>query len=175
MHMLKKTNCGQSLVEVVVAFGVVILMVTGLIIGTTYSLKANQNSRARSIATKLVQQGLEFARKDRESSWYAFKDLTSTSATFCVGNVTSYTTPKLVPLDPFANPFVTCSGNKAQTNPTINFTRFATFTWYDMGDPLPPSNNPSPTDLMRVTVKVRWNEGTVVRTSQATSDFTKWR
>jgi len=72
---------GQSLVESVVTLGVVILLVTGLVVGTTSSLKYAQSSRARSAATQYASEGLELARKERDAGWVAF----ARDGSFCVG------------------------------------------------------------------------------------------
>jgi len=79
--MYTRTVRGQSLVESVVTLGVVILLVTGLVIGTTASLKYAQSSRSRSTATQYASEGLELARKERDRGWTAF----ARSGTFCVG------------------------------------------------------------------------------------------
>ncbi len=79
---IKRVKKGQSLVESVVTLGVVILLVTGLVVGTTSALKYAQSSRARSIATQYAAEGLELARRERDSGWGAF----ARAGTFCVGS-----------------------------------------------------------------------------------------
>ncbi len=70
---------GQSLVESVVTLGVVVLLVTGLIVGTTASLRYAETSRLRTYATQYAQEGLELARKERDAGWAVF----ARSGTFC--------------------------------------------------------------------------------------------
>lgn len=77
----KQIPSGQSLVESVVTLGVVVLLVTGLVIGTTSALKYAQSSRARSTATQYAAEGLELARHERDAGWSAF----ARSGVFCVG------------------------------------------------------------------------------------------
>lgn len=81
---------GQSLVESVVTLGVVILLVTGLVVGTTSALKYAQSSRARSTATQYAAEGLELARKERDSGWSSF----ARNGSFCVD------TSGVIPSDP---------------------------------------------------------------------------
>lgn len=81
---------GQSLVESVVTLGVVVLLVTGLIVGTTSSLRFAENSRTRTYATQYAQEGLELARKERDAGWAAF----ARNGEFCVGQ------SGLIPTDP---------------------------------------------------------------------------
>ena len=60
---------GQSLAEVTIAVSVVILIITGLIVGTTASLKTSQFNRSRSIAVKYAQEAMERARKLPDAGW----------------------------------------------------------------------------------------------------------
>ncbi len=78
---MKQHVRGQSLVESVVTLGVVILLVTGLVVGTTSSLKYAQSSKSRSVATQYAAEGLELARKERDAGWVAF----ARDGNFCVG------------------------------------------------------------------------------------------
>lgn len=86
---------GQSLVESVVTLGVVILLVTGLVVGTTSSLKYAQNSKARSVATQYAAEGLELARKERDAGWISF----ARDGSFCVGAAGEIPTDPCVPID----------------------------------------------------------------------------
>ncbi len=86
----KRHYCGQSLVESVVTLGVVILLVTGLIVGTTSSLRYAENSRTRTRATQYAQEGIELARKERDAGWAVF----ARTGTFCVGRAGT------IPTDP---------------------------------------------------------------------------
>ena len=79
MNKQKYNYSGQSLVESVVTLGVVLLLVTGIVVGTTSSLRYAENSKARSTATQYAQEGLELARNERDAGWSAFAH----SGTFC--------------------------------------------------------------------------------------------
>ena len=63
---------GQTLAEVVVALGVVVLLVTGLIVSTSVTLKASQHGKARGQAVQYAQGAVEMARALRDSSWTTF-------------------------------------------------------------------------------------------------------
>jgi len=80
MYRQKHIVFGQSLVESVITLGVVILLVTGLVVGTTSALKYAQSSRARSTATQYASEGLELARRERDTSWSSF----ARNGSFCV-------------------------------------------------------------------------------------------
>ncbi len=64
---------GQSLVEAVVVIGMVILMVGGLIVGTTVSIRASESGKFRSQAVKYTQEGIEYARNLRNLGWADFR------------------------------------------------------------------------------------------------------
>lgn len=82
MKRKKRIKKGQSLVESVVTLGVVILLVTGLVVGTTSALKYAQSSRTRNAATQYASEGLELARRERDNGWGVF----ARAGTFCVGS-----------------------------------------------------------------------------------------
>ncbi len=64
---------GQSLVEVVVVIGMVILLVGGLVVGTTTALRSSEHGRLRSQSVKYAQEGVEYARDLRNFSWEEFQ------------------------------------------------------------------------------------------------------
>lgn len=74
---------GQTIVEAVVVIGMVALLVTGLIVGTTASLKSAQSGRVRSQSVSLSQEGLEIVRSIRDQSWSTFQSYTGT---YCLGS-----------------------------------------------------------------------------------------
>lgn len=59
MSKTLKKYSGQSLIEVVVALGIVIIIVTAIAISTTSGLKNAQFSKNQTQATKIAQEGLE--------------------------------------------------------------------------------------------------------------------
>lgn len=69
MSTHRVTQSGQTLVEAIISISVVVLLVTGLIAGTTASLKTSQSGRSRDQAVKLAEEGIEYARSLRDQSW----------------------------------------------------------------------------------------------------------
>ncbi len=115
MRKTRVFSQGQSLVEAIIAISVVTLLVTGLIAGTTASLKSSQRGRSRDQAVKLAEEGLEYARGLRDASW---STLASYSGSYCFdssGAGTLVSTQTEV-----------CSVKKT-TEDTV-FTRILTFT-----------------------------------------------
>ena len=71
MNKFIKNNFGLTLIEVVVALGVV---TTGVISGltlTAYNLTTAISSETRLVASNLAREGLEVIRQKRDSNWLA--------------------------------------------------------------------------------------------------------
>jgi len=66
---VKKTSAGQSLVEVVVAIGVMSLLLMALLALVSLSVKNSRVARDRSKAVALAQQGVELMRTYRDYSY----------------------------------------------------------------------------------------------------------
>ncbi len=82
---------GQTLVEMIVIVGMVVLLATGVVVGTTVSLSRSETSKVRSNAAAYAQSGIELARALRDTSWDAFAALgTPTANTYCVGSDGSF-------------------------------------------------------------------------------------
>ncbi len=137
---------GQTLIEAVVVIGVVVLLATGLIAGTTASLRAAQSGRARSQAVTLAQQGIELMRTLRDQQWSSFQAYTGF---YCVADDHTLTpnASEDCPLD--------------IETPQGNFGRSVHFDWQD--------------PRMVVTVKVKYVDGALTRDSTLVTYFTQWR
>lgn len=60
-------NKGQTLVEVIVAVGVVGLVLTGIVLSATFGLKTSRVARERFEARRILQSKLESIRDERNS------------------------------------------------------------------------------------------------------------
>jgi type II secretory pathway pseudopilin PulG len=77
---------GQTLVEMIVLIGMVVLLTTGIVAGTTVSLSRSHLSQSRTSALALAQSGIELARGIRDNGWGAFEEMGKPgSKTYCVG------------------------------------------------------------------------------------------
>lgn len=138
-------NKGQTLVEVVVVIGVVVLLVTGLIAGTTTSLKSAQSGRIRSQAVSYAQEAIESVRSIRDRSWSTFMEY---SGSYCLGS------------DLIFNPSPgTCSVNI--TGGENSFTRSVNFNWQD--------------PKMVITATVSFVEGESTRNVVLETYLTQWK
>lgn len=77
---------GVSLIESVVTLGVVMLLITGLVVGTTSSLQNSQRSKARELAVQSAQEALEIMRRERDFNWDTFAQKgTIAGVEYCMG------------------------------------------------------------------------------------------
>lgn len=139
-------RAGQTLVEIIAAIGVVVILVTGLIVGATGSLKASQYGRAKSLSVRYAEEAAEIVRSLRDASWETF---------------TTYggTTPKAWCLDKGGTWSDGASG--CPVNIDDIYTRTVTFTWLD--------------PRMKVEILVTWTDGARAYQSDVTTYFTQWR
>lgn len=145
--MSTKKQVGQSFVEVIIVVAVVILLVTGLVVGTVSSLKTTNYASLKSQATKYSQEGIELARRERDTSWYAFYG-NRMNRTFCLNKSGTYVLGN------------SCSGANLIDN---TFSRIVVYTW-NAGQ-----------SRMEVTVTVSWVDSGGSHQSQISTYFTQWR
>lgn len=120
---------GQTLVEIIAAIGVVIILVTGLLVGAIASLKSVQFGKAKSVALHYAQEAMENARNIRNNNWSDFFAYGSPSGkTWCLNKNGTWS-----------------QGGPCPINIDGVYTRTVTFTWQD------------PT--MNVDVTVSWQGG----------------
>lgn len=109
--ILKTTSVGQTLVEIVVVIGVVVILTTALVILTTYSLKNTRLGGLRAQAVTYAQEGMDYVRQKRDASWTDFRAL---DGIWCIGDGDTWYESTV------------CTQN-------VNnfFGRYAEFTWDD--------------------------------------------
>ncbi|MCX6792391.1 MAG: hypothetical protein NT149_05145 [Candidatus Gottesmanbacteria bacterium] len=87
MKKCKVDQQGQSLIEMIVIVGMVVLLVTGIVAGTTASLSRSETSQTRSSALSFAQAGIELARGIRDNGWNTFVTMGSSGgAKYCVNS-----------------------------------------------------------------------------------------
>ncbi len=141
-----KDQSGQTLAEVVVAIGVVVLLVTGLIFGTSVTLKASQYGKARSQAVQYAQEAVEIARGLRDSGWTTFLAYGDVAPrTWCLSKAGVWT----------------AMSGACTANIDSVYTRTVTFTWIDPN--------------MKGDIVVSWADGNKTYTVPITTYFTQWK
>jgi len=148
MHTCKQHSYGQTLLELVIAIGVVAVIVTGLVVAATSSLRYGQDSRLRSTGVKYAQEGLEYARQIRDTqppnTFLSYSG--GGSESWCLDQTGAWTV------------------NGGSCPPIASgspYSRTVTFTWND--------------PIMTVVSLVSWNEGGTVTSTQLQTDLTQWR
>lgn len=89
-------NRGQSIIEVIVALGITLLMVMGLVVGTTASIRTSETGRQRSLAIKYTQEALEMTRQLRDANWSAFQ---AKSGLWCLDKAGAWTQVEPCPVN----------------------------------------------------------------------------
>lgn len=62
-----KFNKGQTLIEVLVAFGIAVTLVSVITVTVIFALSSTQFSKNKSLATQYAQEGMEIARRIRDA------------------------------------------------------------------------------------------------------------
>lgn len=141
---------GVSLIETVVTIGVVMLLITGLVVGMTASLQNAQGSKLRALAVGYAQEGLEIVRQERDDSWatFASRDTSGNKTDYCMGDTGQLSGLVDGACPPFAG----------------SFSRVVSFT-IDLLDP----------GQMDVTVIVSWIEGSATKNVSLKTTYTQWK
>jgi len=67
----RRIGAGFTLMEIIVAMGVIISVLTSALVLITLTVNSTKSSRLRIIAISLSQEGLEIVRNIRDSNWLA--------------------------------------------------------------------------------------------------------
>lgn len=82
-----KKQAGQTLLEILLAFGVSVLVLSAVVFGITTSLSNTQYTKNQNLANSYAQEGMAVVRQIRDSSWNNFKNLEDyfiTNTTYCL-------------------------------------------------------------------------------------------
>mgnify|MGYP000887159775 CR=1 FL=1 len=146
----RKRESGQTLLELVIALGVVAVVITALVSAVTASLRYSQATRFRSRAVKFAQEGVELTRKVRdEQPWSTFFAYTGGDGRWCLDASGVWTDDDGNGTCPLA------AGD--------NFWRSVHFSWDDTED------------IMIVTVRVSWGDRSTPSTVELVTHFTEWK
>jgi type II secretory pathway pseudopilin PulG len=145
----------------VVVIGVVIMLATGIVAGTTATLARTRTNELRSTALQYAQEGIEQTRSKRDAGWQTFAALGSTQD-----------------VPPLSNKSVYCLGDDGIFLPTVvscttpnvhgKYTRSVTLTLVSPADPSQM--------YMSVDVVVSWgNTANPTNSVELKTDLTQWR
>lgn len=148
MRRTRVTQSGQTLLELVVALGVVAVVLMGLVSAVTSSLRYGQASRFRSRSVKYAQEGIELTRKLRDANtWDVFAAYSGTGTkSWCLSESGVWS----------ADDGTGCSMAAGSL-----FRRSVSFTWND--------------PVMEVTSVTSWGEHVSSTTVTLKTFFSAWR
>lgn len=88
-------EAGQTLIEILLAFGVSIMVLSAIVVGVTTSLSNTQYTKNQGLANSYAKEGMAVVRQIRDSSWTKFLEY-ETYDTYCIlQNFTALTDPPL--------------------------------------------------------------------------------
>ncbi len=78
---------GQTLLEILLAFSVLILVLSAIVVGISTSLSNTQYTKNQNLANSYAQEGMAVVRQIRDSSWNSISSLSdySTNTKYCIG------------------------------------------------------------------------------------------
>ena len=141
-----RDKAGQTIVEAVVVIGVVVLLVTGLVAGTTASLRSAASGRSKAQAVKYAQEAMEDMRALRDQRWSTFQ---AHNGYYCYGSDKS-----LIPAS-----LGSCTVNVKTSQGT--FIRSVTFLWDGQ--------------KMKIDVSVLFDESGTRQNVTLTTYLTQWK
>lgn len=164
---------GQSLIEVLIAFGVSVLIGVALITASLATQKAAQGARNQSQATKLGQEYMEKIRAIRDTSGYGSTPFpsgpgsSSTPACYRL-NASSFTSS-----DPttWQMTSISCPASPFASADSISVDKTTFYRWITLSEVV--SGTPD-TTKEKVAVDVSWTEGTNSRNVHTESIFSAW-
>lgn len=72
---MKRCERGQSLIEILLAFAIAAIVITGITFAVTSSVKNATFSKNQNLASSYAQEGMEIVRAIRDRSWSSFVSL----------------------------------------------------------------------------------------------------
>jgi Tfp pilus assembly protein PilV len=152
----KNRRAGQTIIEVVIATGVVALVMTAVVAIVSVSLRNTTRAKAKVLATKYTQEGIEYFRAQRnllgwESMFQAIQQ-GSGGSTYCMSTLPYGEDGGLASL-----PNRACLPNEFVDSRQI-YQRSAEITT-------------TGSDTLTITVTVTWNDGDRTQTSNATAEL----
>lgn len=137
---------GQTLFELLVALGIAVLIITGIVLVITLAVRNATFSRNQAEATRYGQEALEWLRSERDQNWDNF--FANSDKTWCL---TSLSWPASA---------LPCSNS--DTIPGTIFLREAQLSTLA-------------SDTVEVLIEVSWTDGSGTHLSRLDTTLTDWR
>ncbi len=152
---INKNERGIGLVEMILALGVAIIVITAMVSLSVYTLRSSTQGEILFEASKYANEYLERVRlrRDQSASWAAFRTAVSSCGTSCTIQDTGAITPGTDPI----------------TGTTPPVTRYFRATKVD-GTAIDAT-----TTVVRISVDVSWSLGGVAKHTYVYTDLSNWR
>lgn len=163
-----KIEKGQSLLEVVFTLAIVTLIITGVVIASTVSVKNVSYSRDNSLANTYVDEANEWLRGQRDASWTTFISRFSGTNTYC-----------FVAMD--WSRAAACGASDYISNTNNVFKRSATFScsnaYYSGGVfyNISSACTAATVNDVQAIITVSWSDSNGAHNITTTNDLTNWR
>lgn len=95
---MKKSQAGQTLLEILLAFSVSVLILGAVVLGVTTSLSNTVYTKNQNLANSYAQEGMTIVRKERDSGWSQFAASYTTNTVYCLNqDSTEFTSASGIP------------------------------------------------------------------------------
>lgn len=152
-YSCQMSNRGQSLFEVVLAVTIVAVIIVGMVILATASIRNSSFARNKTLSTRYSQEAVEWLRGERDGNWTAFAARASLSPglTWCLSGLSWPATAGSCPADSFIGGTI--------------FKREVNLSFDD------------PTNLNRTlaSIRVYWDDAQGLHEVKAVTNFTNWK
>lgn len=148
-----KKQAGQTLLEILLAFSILIITLGAIVFGVTTALSNAQYAKNQNLANFYAQQGMAVVRQLRDSNWGNF--LLENDGNYCLNQ-------GAVDLTAFGSPPIPCGMNVGDVLETKRiFSREVKLNHNNIDDCCPNDTNTCDSSVAgsKVTVKVSWTDG----------------
>lgn len=157
---MRKQQSGFTLVEVLVATGIVILTLVGISSGVTFAVKNSRFSQEKAVSIRHAQEGIEWFRAQRDTlGWQAFYDLATqggtSEVTYCMDEF-----PQGEPEN-----FVLKSVNQGEGCETISDTQYVRYVHMNIVT----------NEHVDIQSHVVWGDGSQAYNTTLNNTLTRWR
>lgn len=79
-----KNQFGQILIEAILALGITMFIITGIVVALISSLNNSTFTKNQNLASAYAQEGIDIARNQKDSDYATFSALGTPSTTYCL-------------------------------------------------------------------------------------------
>jgi len=153
-------NKGQTLVEVIVAVGIIVIVLVAVVAGVVQSVRNTRFAKEQATATRYAQETIEWLRRQRdELGWEPFYNLLDADA---ASGVVTYCLSSLPETSLIFEALLDKGASSCSQIGTSVFSREMTVTLAETQDSV---------DMV---VRVSWQEGERAHNSELTGKLAKW-